>query len=122
MIVLDIRKLKHENSNEPSKKILEEILMNRDEIINYLRSFREKNHTKYNIIRIGIFGSAARDNMNEKSDIDIVVELEKPDFFNLIGIKQALEEQLHQSVDIVRYREKMNQYLKRRIDSEAVYV
>ncbi len=96
--------------------------MNRDEIINYLRSFREKNHTKYNIIRIGIFGSAARDNMNEKSDIDIVVELEKPDFFNLIGIKQALEEQLHQSVDIVRYREKMNQYLKRRIDSEAVYV
>lgn len=103
-------------------KILEENLMNRDEIINYLRSFREKNHTKYNIIRIGIFGSAARDNMNEKSDIDIVVELEKPDFFNLIGIKQALEEQLHQSVDIVRYREKMNQYLKRRIDSEAVYV
>lgn len=103
-------------------KILEENLMNRDEIINYLRSFREKNHTKYNIIRIGIFGSAARDSMNEKSDIDIVVELEKPDFFNLIGIKQALEEQLHQSVDIVRYREKMNQYLKRRIDSEAVYV
>jgi len=103
-------------------KILEENLMNRDEIINYLRRFREKNHTKYNIIRIGIFGSAARDSMNEKSDIDIVVELEKPDFFNLIGIKQALEEQLHQSVDIVRYREKMNQYLKRRIDSEAVYV
>lgn len=103
-------------------KILGENLMNRDEIINYLRSFREKNHTKYNIIRIGIFGSAARDNMNEKSDIDIVVELEKPDFFNLIGIKQALEEQLHQSVDIVRYREEMNQYLKRRIDSEAVYV
>lgn len=87
-------------------KILEGNSMNRDEIINYLRRFREKNHAKYNIIRIGIFGSAARDSMNEKSDIDIVVELEKPDFFNLIGIKQALEEQLHQSVDIVRYREK----------------
>jgi predicted nucleotidyltransferase len=96
--------------------------MNRDEIINYLSRFREKNRTKYNIIRIGIFGSAARDSMNEKSDIDIVVELEKPDFFNLIDIKQALEAQLHHSVDIVRYREKMNKYLKRRIDSEAIYV
>lgn len=96
--------------------------MNRDEIINYLRRFREKNHTKYNIIRIGIFGSAARDSMNEKSDIDIVVELERPDFFSLIGIKQTLETQLHHSVDIVRYRKRMNKYLKRRIDSEAVYV
>ena len=60
--------------------------------------------------------------MNEKSDIDIVVELERPDFFNLIGIKQTLETQLHHSVDIVRYRKRMNKYLKRRIDSEAVYV
>ena len=40
--------------------------------------------------------------MNDKSDIDIVVDLGRPDYFNLIGIKQALEEQLHYPVDIVR--------------------
>jgi Nucleotidyltransferase domain. len=60
--------------------------------------------------------------MNEASDIDVVVELERPDLFNLIGIKQDLEEQFGRSVDIVRYREKMNDFLKRRIDQEAVYV
>jgi hypothetical protein len=80
------------------------------------------NQEKYDIIKIGLFGSAARESMIEESDIDVVVELGKPDLFNLIGIKQDLEEQLHRSVDIVRYREKMNAFLKRRIDKEAVYV
>jgi predicted nucleotidyltransferase len=51
-----------------------------------------------------------------------VVELEKPDMFSLIGIKQAIEEQLNIDVDIVRYRERMNRYLKQRIDRDARYV
>lgn len=96
--------------------------MNRDQIVLSLRRFKEMNQKKYDIIKIGLFGSAARESMIEESDIDVVVELGKPDLFNLIGIKQDLEEQLHRSVDIVRYREKMNAFLKRRIDKEAVYV
>jgi len=96
--------------------------MNRDEIILFLRRFREKYDAKYSIIKIGIFGSAARDSMNDSSDIDVVVNLGRPDFFDLVGIKQTLEEQLHYPVDIVRYRDKMNKYLKQRIDREAIYV
>ncbi len=57
-----------------------------------------------------------------QSDIDVVVELRKPDLFYLIGIKQDLEEKFHRPVDIVRYRDKMNTFLKGRIDKEAVYV
>ena len=96
--------------------------MNRDEIMLLLHGFREKYDTQYRIRKIGIFGSAARDSMNDRSDIDVVVDLVKPDFFNLVGIKQTLEEQLHCPVDIVRYRDKMNKYLKQRIDREAIYV
>ena len=96
--------------------------MKRDEIIMSLRRFKEMNKDRYEIIRIGIFGSAARDNMKEQSDIDVVVELGKPNLFYLIGIKQDLEEKFHRTVDIVRYREKMNAFFKGRIDKEAVYV
>ena len=96
--------------------------MKRNDIILSLRRFKEINQEKYKIIRIGLFGSGARDNMREQSDIDVVVELETQDFFDLIGIKLDLEEQLCQEVDIVSYREKMNEFLKRRIDKEAVYV
>ncbi|MCD6568069.1 MAG: nucleotidyltransferase domain-containing protein [Dehalococcoidia bacterium] len=96
--------------------------MSRKEVLQILKAFKEKNGQQYGILTIGLFGSAARDSMNEASDIDVVVELERPDLFNLIGIKQDLEEQLGQPVDIVRYRERMNDFLKRRIDQEAVYV
>jgi len=96
--------------------------MNRDEIILFLKHFKEKNQTKYTIINLGIFGSASRGAITAQSDIDIVVELKDPDMFNLIGIKQDLEEEYHRPVDIVRYREKMNRFLKRRIEKEVVYV
>lgn len=97
-------------------------MMDRNEIIQTLHSFVEMNRDKYEIVRIGIFGSAARDKMEELSDIDVVVELSKPDLFYLIGIKQDLEEKFHRPVDIVRYRDRMNAFLKKRIDKEAVYV
>jgi uncharacterized protein len=96
--------------------------MERNEIIRTLRGFVEMNRDRYKIIRIGVFGSAARDSMNEQSDIDVVVELGKQDLFNIIGIKQDLEEQFSKPVDVISYREKMNQFLKKRIDKEAVYV
>ena len=96
--------------------------MNRNEIILALRRFKERNQNKYIIVRIGIFGSAARGTMKEQSDIDVVVELEKQDLFNIIGIKQDLEEQLQQAVDIISYRKNMNDFLKQRIDNEAAYV
>ena len=95
--------------------------MKRDDIIEALRRFKKGNQRKYRIEKIGIFGSFARGDMNTESDIDVVVLLEKQDLFNLIGIKQDLEEQLGLPVDVVSYREKMNDYLKRKIEDEALY-
>jgi predicted nucleotidyltransferase len=96
--------------------------MKRDQIITLLRQFKKQNQNKYNIIKIGLFGSAARDIMCKDSDLDVVVILGKQDLFNLIGIKQDLEEQLHLPVDVISYRLNMNPFLKGRIDTEAIYV
>lgn len=96
--------------------------MDPKEIIHLLKIFKEENKNKYHIKKIGIFGSVAKDRMNENSDIDIVVNLTKQDLFELIGIKQDLEERLKCPIDIVSYRKTMNSFLKKRIDEEAVYV
>lgn len=96
--------------------------MKRNDILRILVRFRNLKQDEFGIVRIGVFGSVARDEITDISDVDIVVELDRPDLFILVGIKQELEELLHRSVDVVRYREKMNAYLKRRIEQEAVYV
>ena len=96
--------------------------MNRNDILSTLTRFRDLKRDEFGIVRIGVFGSVARGEITEASDIDVVVELDRPDLFTLVGIKQELEELLHRPVDVVRYRERMNSYLKRRMEQEAIYV
>jgi predicted nucleotidyltransferase len=92
------------------------------EILELLHRYRTENAHRYPIVRLGVFGSVARNDVTAQSDVDVVVELEEPDLFVLIAIKQELEELLNRSVDIVRYRSQMSRALKQRIDAEAVYV
>jgi predicted nucleotidyltransferase len=94
----------------------------RDEVLHTLAKFQESRQNKFSIVRLGVFGSVARDQVTEASDVDIVVELEHPDLLTLVGVKQELEELLHVPTDVVRFREEMNPYLKRRIEQEAIYV
>jgi predicted nucleotidyltransferase len=99
-----------------------ECLMRRDEILQTLARFRERKQDEFGIVRIGVFGSVARGEIAGASDVDVVVELVQPDLLALVGIKQELEDLLQEPVDVVRYRDRMNPFLKRRIEQEAVYV
>jgi len=58
---------------------------------------------KYNIKRAGIYGSYARGEANRSSDIDIIVELNKKSLFELVGVKQDIEEATGLKVDITTY-------------------
>jgi predicted nucleotidyltransferase len=96
--------------------------MTRKDILQTLTEFQRDRRDEFGIVRLGVFGSTARDQTGEQSDVDVVVELAHPDMFALIGIKQELEAMLDRPVDVVRYRENMNAFLKQRIRQEAIYV
>ena len=97
-------------------------MMTKEDILNYISAQKEELRVKFGVTKIRLFGSYARGIAHENSDIDIVVELEKPDLFYLIGIKQTFQEAMNIKVDIVRLREEMNQVLKKRILKDAIYV
>ena len=78
--------------------------------------------TKYNIPELYLFGSFAKHQDNENSDVDIAVKLEKTDAFLLVRIMQEAQEKLHRNVDIVQLRERMNPLLKKVILEEGVRV
>jgi hypothetical protein len=93
-----------------------------EQVIEFLKSHREVFAREFTVEKIGIFGSYARGDASEESDLDVIVEMKKPDLFFLIGIKQAVEEALGVRVDIVRLRENMNETLRKRIEKDVVYV
>ncbi len=95
--------------------------MGKQDILKILRRYKEAVATEYNILKIGFFGSTARGETNDESDVDIVICLSEPDFFMLAGIKRDLEQRLHKPVDLVTYTDSMNPFLKKRIDHEAIY-
>ncbi|MBN1818197.1 MAG: nucleotidyltransferase domain-containing protein [Sedimentisphaerales bacterium] len=96
--------------------------MSRNEILSALRDFKSQSARQYGILEMGIFGSVARDEATGESDVDVFVKTATPNPFILVHLKHAIEDRLGQKVDIVRWREKMNPMLKRRIERDGVYV
>ncbi|MEI7668541.1 MAG: nucleotidyltransferase domain-containing protein [Pseudomonadota bacterium] len=56
---------------------------------------------KHGIANIRVFGSVARGDANENSDIDFLVEFTKPTFDNYFYFKEGLEKLFDREVDIV---------------------
>lgn len=96
--------------------------MTRSEILKILKQYKKENSEKYGINNLGIFGSYSRDLTTDDSDIDIVIETQEPDMYKLVHIKEELEKLFNKSIDIILNREKMNPYLKKRIEKDAQYV
>lgn len=96
--------------------------MMRDQILHILYNYKQEHAEQYGIQSLGIFGSVARNEAFPDSDLDICIVTDTPDPYILVHIKEELEKETHQKIDIVRIRDKMNPYLKARIDSEGIYV
>ena len=93
----------------------------REDYMAILRKYRALKSDIYGIINIGIFGSVARNEQTEDSDVDICVEMKKPDLFTMVHIKEDLQELFGKSVDIVRLRKNMNPMLLSRIQRDGIY-
>jgi predicted nucleotidyltransferase len=96
--------------------------LGKNEIVKMLRDYKQRYAEKYGIKTLGLFGSVARDQSGENSDLDICVTMQTPNPFLLAHIKVELEQIVHRRVDIVRVREKMNPFLKKRIEKDGIYV
>ena len=92
------------------------------EIIEILRDYKARSAEKYGIETLGLFGSVARGEQNEKSDIDVFIRLKKPDFFVRMAIKEELEHLFHTEIDLVPIFETMRMLLRNNIKQDAIYV
>ena len=94
--------------------------MDKTNILDYLKDHYQEFKTKYNIEQIGLFGSYARDEATKDSDIDIFVKM-PPKLFDIVAIKDDLEETFQTKVDIIREHKNMKPLLIEMIHKHLIY-
>lgn len=90
------------------------------EYINILKSHADELKNKFGISYMRLFGSVARDNHNEDSDVDVFVVM-PANAYNLCAAADYLEDILGTNVDLIRKHDNMrpfflNQIMKYGID------
>ena len=96
--------------------------LDRNQLHSRLRLFFERHRDEYGLQTLGYFGSYARGEADESSDIDIVFDSDRPNLFRTAMLKQDLEEWLGHPVDVLQLRGMVNERLRDRIRAEAIYV
>ena len=77
---------------------------------------------KYSVKKIGVFGSAIRDDFKEGSDIDVLAEFDSPvGFFDFIRLENFLSGILNRKVDLIS-RKALKPAIKDEILKETIYV
>ncbi len=95
--------------------------MTKEYILEFLRENKQLLKEKYNVTKIGLFGSYAKDNATEKSDIDIAILTSKKDFFIRDDLREFLESKFQLPVDI-GYLDSFREFYKKKIQQEIIYV
>jgi len=76
-------------------------MITRQEIIQFIRSHKQQLRDTYGVTRIGLFGSYARNEAKEGSDIDLTVEIQSSNKYrSFLGLKRHLEKNFNQKVDL----------------------
>jgi predicted nucleotidyltransferase len=92
------------------------------EVLQMLAQQKSSLLATYQITRLGIFGSYARGEQTDHSDIDILVEYEKaPSLWQLIELRDYLSELFAIKVDVVT-RNGLKERIRERVLSEVIYL
>ncbi len=77
--------------------------MKRDDALKILAEHRDELHRQFGVISLALFGSVARDEAGPESDVDLLVEFDRPiTLFGLVAVQQYLEKILGVArVDVV---------------------
>lgn len=91
-------------------------------ILTKLAQTKETLNDQFGITKIAVFGSYARGEEREDSDVDIVIlEAKQRTIHNRLNAKKMLEEKLQKKVDI-GYFDSMKTFIKNRIQKDFIYV
>jgi predicted nucleotidyltransferase len=90
-------------------------------ILQILRQHKPELQRKYPLGRLGVFGSYARGEATEKSDIDIAIEISGPMGLSFIAMADEIEALFGIKTDVVPKRSIKSKYLAN-VEKDIIYV
>jgi len=91
------------------------------EIKENLTALKSKLSEDFAVERIGVFGSFARNEQNDDSDIDIIVEFSRPVGYEFFRLQRFLEERLGRKIDLATTA-MLKQRIRKSVLNEATFV
>lgn len=95
--------------------------MTKEDILQTLKEHKQYIQNNYEVEKIGLFGSYAKDMQTTNSDIDIYVEFKNKTFRNLAGLWVYLEELYHTKIDLVHKHKRAKGAIFESIQKEVIY-
>ena len=91
------------------------------QIKNELEKMKPELSEKFFVSEIGLFGSITRDDFTPNSDVDIIVDFNKPIGIEFIDLADFIESRLHRRIDLIS-KKALRKYFYLSIDKEIQYV
>lgn len=96
-------------------------MLTKEMILDTLRRNKSFFEKELGVISIGLFGSYAKGKQLTGSDVDVLVELDEPDWKKLCGVWNVLENQLNARVDLIRKGPHLRKKFMQTVESEIIY-
>ena len=93
----------------------------KSEYVRLLQSCGDVLRHRCGVRSLRLFGSVARDEQKETSDVDVCVEME-PKLYLFVELGMFLEDLLGCHVDVIRMHRNMNTFLRKEIERDGIYV
>lgn len=95
--------------------------MTKNEIMQTLTEEKEYLQKTYEVDKIGLFGSYAKDLATDESDIDIYVEFKHKTFRNIAGLWVYLENLYNKEIDLLHKHKQSKGAIFEQIKKEVIY-
>ena len=96
-------------------------MITRQQCIDIIKANAETIVNQFDVRSLRLFGSLARNEQQESSDVDVCVEM-PPDMFQLVGLKLYLEELTGCDVDVIRVHRDIDEFLMKQIERDGIYI
>jgi len=96
-------------------------MLTKPEIIEKLTKLKPFLQEEYNVKEIGLFGSFSDNKQDDESDIDILIELDKPIGWKFFTLEKYLEEVFGRKVDLVT-KKALKKPLKDKILNQTLFL